>query len=56
MSRQHRMMLARQWASGLFVAAIGAALLAVWMSSGQWAATAGVLLFAAIVCAVVATP
>jgi hypothetical protein len=55
-ARAWRRSMARGWATGLFAAAVITALLAVWLWNPQWLATAGVLLFAALVAAIVATP
>lgn len=46
----------RQWARVAFAAAIVSALLATWLWDLQWAITAGVFLFAALVFGVAAIP
>lgn len=55
-SRTERQRLARRWATLTFVLAIASALLAVWLWDERWLATAGVLLFAALVAATIAAP
>lgn len=55
-ARDHRRAIARRCATTCFAAAIVCAIVATWAWHPQWAITAGVLLFAALVAGLVAIP